>query len=312
MLILQTFSFAEGTPKVYIEGIEKDENSDKVNLNIIMENIESANKMVALRIDVKYDPEKLEFINSKAGKDLKATIKYDEDFPDEGRFSIAILSVGGLSKNGLYYTATFKIKDGVTKDIPIGLEIGEATDDDGHSIKIDTEGTTIKLSSDAEEPEQIEEPIVQIINEFEVADIGPTTTIGSILTENTDISLRENDVVHYEIEDTSVIQILEDGTLVPINDGTCEVTLRIDGQEDENTKVLVEVKDGKIVKITGKETAIEKTNVENRLEPIENSVVKEKNANEEKANDINWFGIIVILFWIFIFIIMFFKIGRKK
>ena len=283
MLVLPLFSFADSDPMMYIENVTQNENNN-VDLNIIMENIETSRKLVALRIDVKYDPSMLEFVQSKAGKDLKATIKYDEDFPDEGRFSIAILSVGGLNKDGLYYSATFKIKEGITEDIPINLEIGEAADEDGNAINIKTQGIVIKTHSNNEE--QPLESQTQIQQE-ETRASEPISNIGDIVTDRI-ISTDENSELSYEVEDDSVIEVLEDGTIIPNKDGTTEVTLKFNG-EDVGT-ATVKVKDGKLI-------------------PIDDT--KSQNNLISKNNKINWFGIIVILFWIFI-IIKIFKIGRKK
>lgn len=331
MLVIPVLSFADGTPKLFLEDTVKYENSDKVTLNIRMENIESAEKIVALGINVKYDASKLEFTGSKAGKDLKATIKHDQDFPEEGRFSIAIISVSGLSKDGLYYSATFRVKEGVKENIPIELEVSEATDSDGNNINIETTGTIIKLSSEQKEETKILEPTNQVVENFEITEIEPVTSIETVITENGNIEVREEDVLSYEVENSNVIELLDDGTIIPNQDGTSKVKLKLNGQDIGTT--IVEVKDGKVVKITGEKDIISETyntkvniaeldnvyseeEIKKSLKPIiedENFLTNTVETNTDNKN-FNWkivLVIIIILFLMFIFIKKF-NMGRKK
>lgn len=139
VLILSTlnvFSIAAGTPKVYLEDAIKYDNSENVTVSIYMENVNE--EIVTLGLDLKYDTSKLEYINSKAGKDLKATLKLDEDFPEESRVAIGIIAMNGLKNNGLYYQITFKVKDD-SSNIPLEISLREATNSDGKDIQVETQ-----------------------------------------------------------------------------------------------------------------------------------------------------------------------------
>lgn len=142
LLVFTNSSLAKENPKIYLENIAKYDNSENVTINIYMENVNS--DIAVLGLDLKYDTSKLEYVSSKAGKDLKATVKLDENIPEESRVSIAIMSLNGLRNDGLYYQITFKGKDnnGTT---PLDISVREATDSDGNEINIETLGTEVSL-----------------------------------------------------------------------------------------------------------------------------------------------------------------------
>ncbi len=135
LVTLNVCSLATSTPKVYLEDAIKYDNSENVTVNIYMEDVNE--EIVSLGLDLKYDTSKLEYVNSKAGKDLKATLKLDENFPEESRVAIGIISMTGLKNNGLYYQITFKVKDD-SSNIPLELSLREATNSDGKDIPIET------------------------------------------------------------------------------------------------------------------------------------------------------------------------------
>ena len=332
MLILPIISFADGSPKLYIDDSITIDSNNKLRLDIKMENIESANKIVALGINVKYDTSKLEFSGAEAGNDLNATLKYDDNFPDEGRFSIAILSLSGLKDNGQYYTVSFKLKDGATGNIPVDLEISEASDNNGNQIDIDTIGTIIRIDSDEIKEEKKELiPTNQVVEKFETTEVEPITSIKKIISEQANVVIKESDVLSYEVENPEIIELLDDGTIIPVQDGTSKVKLKLNGQDIGTA--TVEVKDGKIEKITGNEEIIQekydtKVNISEldgiyTDEEIKESLNKEdkayslsnvKRANTEEKNDNKWkivLAIIITLFLIFI-IIKKIKKGEKR
>ena len=332
MLVFPLVSFADSTPRIYIDDQVKYE-KNKVTLNINMENIESADPIVALRIDLKYDSSKMEFAGAKAGKDLKATLKYDEDFPDENRFSIAAISLNGLENNGLYYTVSFKIKENVNENIPIELSIKEATNSDGKNIKIESSGTTIKLSDDKiennEETKKLEQTD-QTIENFELTNIEPLTSIETIITENGNVEVREEDILSYEVENPDVVELLNDGTMIPNKDGLTKVKLKINGQ-DVGT-ATIEVKDGNITKVSGEEKIVEdvydkKVNIA-ELEDVyteeeikssltsssnnENKITNNTNTVENKTKDNNYFPIIVVIIILLLMFIFIKKIKTRR
>lgn len=316
--ILNVLSLSASTPKVYLEDAIKYDNSENVTVSIYMENVNS--QIVTLGLDLKYDTSKLEYVSSKAGKDLKATLKLDEDLPEESRVAIGIIAMNGLKNNGLYYQITFKVKDD-SSNIPLEISLREATDSDGKDIKVETQGAEIKITK--EEIKKEENTTIKPIQTFEVENVDDLTSIEDIISENASIEIGTEDVITYEVEDSNIVEILNDGTIIPNNNGTSKVKLKMNGQDIGTVEIAV--KDGKIEKITGKEEAQEtNTNSSQIVENSENEIITEENASSiNKENNIEniaenstesklWIIPIIIVIIILIFIILIIRKKRRK
>ena len=277
IMILQlfsVFSFADSKPTLYVKDIVKYQNQDKVTVEIFMENTNS--KIVTLGLDLEYDSSKLEYLDSEAGKDLNATIKLAENVPDESRVAIGIVSLGGLKKDGIYYEIDFKVKD-MTNDIPLKLKVKEATDSNGNEIEITSRDGTIKISKDDKKEEKQEVATTnQQINNFEKTEVEDLENIEELIKENGNIEISNEDSLAYETVDSNVVEILDDGTMIPNQDGTTKVKVKLNNQIVGN--IEVEVKDGKITKLSGNEET--KTNSETN-----NYIEENKEENKDKTID---------------------------
>ena len=100
-------------------------------------------------LDVKYDKSKLDFVNSRAGKDLNATFKLAENLPSESRVAIGAVSFTGFKKAGIYYSLTFKIKDD-SADISLEINLREVSDSKGNSIICNVKNGKIIIPKDDE------------------------------------------------------------------------------------------------------------------------------------------------------------------
>lgn len=306
--VLNAFSLATSTPRVYLEDAIKYDNEQNVTISIYMENTDS--NIVALGLDLKYDTSKLEYVSSKAGKDLNATLKIDENIPDESRVAIAIMSITGLKNDGLYYQITFKVKDS-SSDIPLELSLREASDSNGNDIKVETYGGKIKISS--QEVVQEEKTVTQTIETFEVTDVETLATIEDILVESASIEVEADDLISYEVEENNVVEILNDGTIIPNQDGTAIVKVKMNGQDIGTVEVTV--KDGVVEKVTGSSNG------------SSNNLELGSTATESSSNDSNTSSniesqeesssklpviILVIIILVFIIILIIKKSRRKK
>ncbi len=317
--VLNVFSLSASTPQVYLEDVAKYDNSENVTVSIYMKDVDT--KIVTLGLDLKYNTSKLEYVSSKAGKDLKATLKLDENFPEESRVAIGIIAMSGLKNNGLYYQITFKVKDD-SKNIPLEISVREATDSDENDIPIKTQGAEIKITK--EKTEKKEDKVVKPIENFEIENVEDLTSIENIISENASIEIGAEDVITYEVEDTNIVEILNDGTIIPNKNGTSKVKLKMNGQDIGN--VEISVKDGKIEKVIGKEEAQNfNTNNSQTVENNEKGLTKEENnssiTNEENSIGTNlentsksklWIIPIIIVIIILIFILIIRKKRRKK
>lgn len=295
--IFSVLSLAANTPKIYIEDVIKYDNKETVTVSIYMKDTNP--DIVTLGLDLKYDTSKLEYVNSKAGKDLTATLKLDENMPEESKVAIAVLSISGLKKDGLYYQITFKVKD-ASQDIPLELLVKEATDSDGNDIKIETTNGKIVIATAEKEPVEnkpIENKPVEKIEDFEVDKVDEITSIEDVISNVTKIEVGQDDVITYEVEDTDIVEILKDGTIIPNKNGTSKVRVKMNGK-DIGT-IEISVKDGLIEKITGKEE-ITKTVFKDK----ENKVSVEETKVQDTDKKTNQFYIMEIIVGVIIFIVL--------
>lgn len=306
--VLSLFSVAANKPTVYLEDTIKYDNKDNVTVSIYMKDTNP--DIVTLGLDLKYDTSKLEYVNSKAGKDLKATLKLDENISEESRVAIAIISVNGLKNDGLYYQINFKVKD-ASQDIPLELSLREATDSDGNDIKIETTDGKIVISQ--EEVKQEEQKKVEKIEDFEVTDVDELTSVEDIISEATKVEVGSEDVITYEVEDTSIVEILNDGTIIPNKNGSSKVRVKMNGQDIGTVEILV--KDGTVEKITGKEEVSDFTPVNNLQKEKSEIINKEEYSssnNLESQNKTSHFYIILIVIIVIFTIVILIFINRKQ
>lgn len=304
IITFSTIVYADSKTKVYIENATKYENSKNVTIKVCMENINE--EIVTLSLDVKYDTSKLEYVSSKAGKDLEATLNLAENIQEESRVAIGIVSLGGLNADGEYYYVTFKVKDD-SSDIPVSLNIRESTDSKGNDINVETEDGTIKMTSKKKK----EDTKKQAIKNFEIEDVQEIETIENIISKNADIKIKPEDSITYEVENSDIAEIANNGLIIPNQEGTTAVKVKLNGQDIGTLAVVV--KDGKVQKVSSSQT--ENASLE---EIIENEM---KNSNDYENTHVsqnvhilkNYIAItIIFVIIILIFILILIKKRRRK
>lgn len=144
------------TPSVYIGDVVKKQNEDKVTMDVHIENVDS--DIASLRLNIKFDEKKVEYISSKAGKNLKATVKMSEYIEGKNKVSIGIASSSGLKADGVYYQITFKVLDDNISEIPVNLELKEASDTKGNNIKCDVTSGKILTNTKPKPPVEENKP----------------------------------------------------------------------------------------------------------------------------------------------------------
>ena len=282
--IFSIISFADTIPTLYLKDVTKYQNEDKVTVELYMENVDS--KIVTLGLDVIYDSSKVEYVSSKAGKDLGASFKLAENVKEENRVAIGAVSFDGFENNGLYYSITFKVKDD-SENIPLKLQIRDVSDEQGNDVTVNSKDGKIRISS--EESTKKEEKVTtesQKINEFEKTDVSELESIENLINRDGNIKISESDDLIYETENNNIIEVLDDGTMIPNQDGTTNVRVKLNGQNIVNVKIVV--KDGKILKISGNDDDLdfvpEATTQEDFESNNENQKNLENNNNSEENN----------------------------
>lgn len=309
---------ANGNCKLYIQDITKYVNSNNVVVNIYMENVDT--QITTLGLNLEYDTSKLQFISSKAGNDLRATVKLAENIQEKGKVSIAALALDGFKNNGLYYSVTFQVLDD-SSNIPIKLSKREITDKDGKDINVELQGTTIKISKETTVIEK--SPENQKIEKFEVVEQPEYNNLDTYIQEQGQIEVLGNDTLVYEIENNEIVEVQDDGTIIPVKDGTTNVRVKLNNDTIGNVVVEVENKEIKSISATDEIKEFQPTSRSQDIKLIEKnieeekklaetiSMEKEKNATKSSESKKSWM-IIVFIFILILVICIIFKIQKRK
>ena len=312
ILLITMNSYAAAKTCFVIKDVTKYSNSDKVTVNLSLEN---PNKDITnWSLDVKYDKSKLDFINSRAGKDLNATFKLAENLPSESRVAIGAVSFTGFKKAGIYYSLTFKIKDD-SADIPLEINLREVSDSKGNSIICDVKNGKIIIPKDdevkVEMPVEEKKQVKQELANFETKDVELLESIENIIISYGNVELLPEDELIYEIEHNDVLEVLDDGTMIPKKDGTTTVRIKLNGNIIGT--VQINVQNGKVSKIakvknkddfipqatTDEEVKIDKLVEEYKLKYL--AIQKREQQNELLVELVLVLTIITIILKMFLF-----------
>lgn len=315
VIFISNFSYAE-TPSIYIENVIKEENSDIVEVSLDLENVIS--NLSSLNFDIKYDKNKLEYIESKTGRNLKTTVQMSE-YVEDGKISIRIISKDGLKNDGTYYKISFKILDDSIDKIPVNLDLKNAVDATGKDIKCNTNGGTIYTKDpgfpiENNKDNEVVEEKPDVIKPFDKTDVKPTDKLDDIVNSNSNVGdISKKDNFNYEVKNKDILEVLPDGTMVPKQDGTTEVLVKVDDQEVGTMDV--EVQNGEIKRIASKgkeenkETALkENNNVKFSREKNKESVVE----NRKEMNPVVLIIMVVLFALIIIALYSRFKLSKTS
>ena len=241
ILLIAINSYASTKTCFVIKDVTKSSDSDKVTINLSLEN---PNKNItSWSLDVKYDQTKLEFVNSRAGKDLSATFKLAENLPSESRVAIGAVSFTGFKKAGDYYSLTFRVKD-LSEDIPLEINLREISDSKGNLIDCEVKNGKILIPKNndvkVEETKEEKKQVKQEISNFEKKDIELLESIENIIISNGNIELLPEDELIYEIEHNDILEVLDDGTMIPKKDGTTTVRIKLNGEIIGTVQIYVQ------------------------------------------------------------------------
>ena len=241
ILLIAINSYASTKTCFVIKDVTKSSDSDKVTISLSLEN---PNKNItSWSLDVKYDQTKLEFVNSRAGKDLSATFKLAENLSSESRVAIGAVSFTGFKKAGDYYSLTFRVKD-LSEDIPLEINLREISDSKGNLIDCEVKNGKILIPKNndvkVEETKEEKKQVKQEISNFEKKDIELLESIENIIISNGNIELLPEDELIYEIEHNDILEVLDDGTMIPKKDGTTTVRIKLNGEIIGTVQIYVQ------------------------------------------------------------------------
>ena len=128
-----------------IDNLNDVEQGSNITLTLKGENFEDANpKPIEIKVDVFYDADVLEYISAEKGSVVGSTMALHENYTDEGRIRIGIVSFTSIDKSGDLYSIQFKVKDNLqVSNSDVRIEISEVSDSSGNEIDADVKNATM-------------------------------------------------------------------------------------------------------------------------------------------------------------------------
>ena len=316
--------YGANTPYFYIDDVTKDDNSETVDIKFYAENMKESS-LSKIGFVINYDSSKLEYVSSRLGDGISSDIKMADNRELDGKIRFGIVSMTNINTNGLYYIVRFKVKD-TKSDIPLDLSLKESKNISDKNVAVSYSGGSIKMKSkDGKTNDN------QKIDDFHYTnDDDKEISIEDIIKENGKVDFSDDDELTYEIEDSDVISIMHNGTIIANKDGKTNVRVKLNGKTIGNVEVTVE--QGKIREINGSEEEVkfEETSVSsndpNRIaadeikensEPPSNKTENASNTRAKRETDEGKEELeitdnhMAIIFIILILTILFFVFYRK-
>lgn len=191
MIILLLSSKIYASPKfeLSINGLDEVESGQTITFKIRGDNIpEQQSKIAGITFDVMYDKDNLEFVSCKKLDAANGTIDLNENYPEEGRVRIGIVSLIGLNNSGELYEVTLKTKQTFTKmETELRLITSEVIDSKDNEIPTEVRNKTIKFKGEIVEKEEVNQTSAN-------------------LKENSNLNLEENE----NLENNEIVENIEE------------------------------------------------------------------------------------------------------
>lgn len=244
---------AVATLELSVDSVEGVKKGDTITLKIKASNVaEQESKISGIKFDAYYDTENLEFVSAEKLDAASGGIDLNENYPEEGRVRIGIVSLTGLNKSGELYEVTLKAKENITKsEVEIRIETKEVVDSNNNEIPCETKNGTIKFAESAiSNPENTEEKTAPSVEENNDESKTQENTSNETIEDKKEIKLskqetknlkeilNENSGINpdtkltYKVENLEVAEIDEEGNITPKQEGTTNIEIT---DEEGNT-----------------------------------------------------------------------------
>ena len=143
-----------------VDSLNEVEKSSNIAVNIKGENFENASKKPnGIKFDLFYDSSLLEFVSAQKGDAVSSAIDLNENYTDEGRVRIGIVSLTSINKSGIFYQVTFKVKDNISvNSSDLKLEMKEVSNSSGEELETTVKNGVINFKrSDVQKSEETED-----------------------------------------------------------------------------------------------------------------------------------------------------------
>lgn len=326
LLILSQEIKANSTINLKIES--KEVNSEEFTIKIIGDNIDKNNTISGIKMDLFYDKDTFQVIDGSKLKAAGSAINLYENYANEGRVRIGIVSMLGMSKSGELYEIKFKITntEKLNNNSEFKLSIKEVTDEQGNILDTSTENGIITFSNinknNANEESTDSKIIINIdenndnIDNIEISenlDISLNDTnikkqnIDSIINERkTNLDINTN--LSYKVENEDIIYIDEYGNIIAKSTGNTNIIVT----DEKGNEEIIPVS---IINNSMKETS-EYKEYENKKNSESENTESDNNKNiiynlKEKVKKSNVL-IITVTIIVLISIILIILIRRKN
>ncbi len=245
---------ANGEIEFSIDGKEQVKSGDTISLIIRASNMENQEKKpVGIKLDVYYEKELLEFVSAQKKDVANNSFELNQNYPEEGRIRIGIVSMYSIDKSGELYEVKFKAKENLSKEqTEVRIEVNELIDGDDNEIpstvkngivSFDKTQVTENNNAQSVQPENNQSSDGQVENSQNVANQNKVQTeentekaqniiikkeenknIKDLIKENYPTIDTEKSLT-WTVENPEILEIDEEGNITPKNVGTTNIEI---------------------------------------------------------------------------------------
>ena len=295
---------ADSNIEFSIESKEGVKAGDTVSFIIRMDNVsEQDKKPVGIKLDVYYEKDLLEFVSAEKKDVANGSIDLNQDYPEEGRIRIGVVSISAIKNSGELYAVTFKVKNDITKnEAEVRLEINELIDADDNEIPYTVKNGIIKfegvqVQNTSQQNDEQENENVQNTEGVEGQETGNLTLTSGESKNIKDIikekypDMNVQGQLTWKVENPEILEIDGQGNIIQKKEGTTNVEVT---DEEGNTKTIP-------ITISSVTSNTDEAQEPNQVE-----------ADDSKNIVILVVGIIIAIIIVVIIIIIIIKKKRKK
>lgn len=295
---------ADSNIEFSIESKEGVKAGDTVSFIIRMDNVsEQDKKPVGIKLDVYYEKDLLEFVSAEKKDVANGSIDLNQDYPEEGRIRIGVVSISAIKNSGELYAVTFKVKNDITKnEAEVRLEINELIDADDNEIPYTVKNGIIKfegvqVQNTSQQNDEQENENVQNTEGVEGQETGNLTLTSGESKNIKDIikekypDMNVQGQLTWKVENPEILEIDDQGNIIQKKEGTTNVEVT---DEEGNTKTIP-------ITISSVTSNTDEAQEPNQVE-----------ADDSKNIVILVVGIIIAIIIVVIIIIIIIKKKRKK
>lgn len=195
--------------KLLVNSVENIKSGEEITLKIKLDNIsKDESEISGIKFDVFYDKDNLEFVSAEKLNVASGSIDLYQDYPEEGRIRIGLISLTGINKSGELYEVTLKTKELITKkEVNIRIETKEVIDKNNNEIECEVENGVIKFEGISSENTEQTVQETELNQEISKQEEIPNTEQSQTNNETTIIN-EENEVSEDYLNGEIVIFII--------------------------------------------------------------------------------------------------------